>query len=349
MRAVNWGERNALFVERVSAANGDICDVDARIGLLTSNRADRCANPSASASRRTGERSARSWDGWSERRRPKTSSIAFADGSWFRFPQTRWSFSQRPRADADDASSIAAAGHRRVFSRNERTDIDAVTFTPIGRTDVDDVEHSLSANYTDGILILHRGHVVYERYFGALAPDRQHLAISVTKSFVATVAAMLIAEKKLDEHATVAHYLPELLTSGVGDATIRQLLDMTTGLDYTEVYTDPKSPLVGPHPGRRLAATPARLRRTQLVLRLSANAAQGAAARRAVRLQDREYRHARSRASARDGPNAERSRERAHLLAARRRARRLFHRGSHRRRVRRRRFEPHTPRSRALR
>ena len=68
-------------------------------------------------------------------------------------------------------------------------DIDAVTFQPIGRSELMTWAESLAANYTDGILILHRGRVVYERYFGALAADRQHLAFSVTKSFVATVAA----------------------------------------------------------------------------------------------------------------------------------------------------------------
>ena len=104
-------------------------------------------------------------------------------------------------------------------------------------------EQSLAANYTDGIVILHRGRIVYERYFGALAPDRQHIAFSVTKSFVATVAAMLIAEGKLDENATVARYLPEFQGRGMGDATIRQLLDMTTGPDYTEDYADPSSPV----------------------------------------------------------------------------------------------------------
>jgi CubicO group peptidase (beta-lactamase class C family) len=102
---------------------------------------------------------------------------------------------------------------------------------------------SLATNYTDGILILHRGRIVYERYFGALAADRQHLAFSVTKSFVATVAATLIAEGVLDDRRTVTSYLPELQRSGLGDATIRQLLDMTTGPDYTEDYADPKSPI----------------------------------------------------------------------------------------------------------
>ena len=33
---------------------------------------------------------------------------------------------------------------------------------------------SLAANFTDGILVLHRGRVVYERYFGVLDSATQH-------------------------------------------------------------------------------------------------------------------------------------------------------------------------------
>jgi CubicO group peptidase (beta-lactamase class C family) len=118
-----------------------------------------------------------------------------------------------------------------------------VTFKPIGRDGTMTWAQSLDANYTDGIVILHRGRIVYERYFGALTPERQHLAFSVTKSFVATVAATLIDEGLIDAGRTVASYVPELAKSGFGDATIRQLLDMTTGLAYSEDYNDPKSPI----------------------------------------------------------------------------------------------------------
>ena len=45
----------------------------------------------------------------------------------------------------------------------------------------------------------------------------------------------------IDERAPVPHYLPELSQSGLGDATVRQLLDMTTGLSYVEDYTDDNS------------------------------------------------------------------------------------------------------------
>jgi CubicO group peptidase (beta-lactamase class C family) len=173
---------------------------------------------------------------------PQDKLVRFSDSSWFRFPQTRWSFSNI-RQLMPTSVVRRGGGPATTLPRAERTDIDALTFQPIGRTDQMTWEQSLSANYTDGILILHRGRIVYERYFGALAADRQHLAFSVTKSFVATVAATIIVEGALDDKAAVASYLPELRGAGVGGATIRQLLDMTTGLDYSEDYANPKSPV----------------------------------------------------------------------------------------------------------
>jgi CubicO group peptidase (beta-lactamase class C family) len=171
---------------------------------------------------------------------PADRVVRFADASFFRFPQTRWSFSNL-RQLMPTSVVRRGSGPASQFPRAERVDIDGVTFTPIGAAAPMTWADSLLANYTDGILVLHRGRIVYERYFGALAADRQHLAFSVTKSFIATLAATLVSEGVLDERRTVASYLPELQVSGIGDATLRQLLDMTTGLDYSEDYTDPKS------------------------------------------------------------------------------------------------------------
>ncbi len=171
---------------------------------------------------------------------PPDRLIQFSDGSFMKFPQSRWSFSNLRQLLP---TSVVRRGDGPVspLPRQERADIDAVTFTPIGRQETLTWAESLGANYTDGILILHKGRIVYERYFGALAAVRQHIAFSVTKSVVATLAAMLIAEGRIDETATVGHYVPELASSGLGNATIRQVLDMTTSPDYTEVYGDPTS------------------------------------------------------------------------------------------------------------
>jgi len=174
---------------------------------------------------------------------PPDKTIRFADGTSGQFPQTRWSFSNI-RALVPTRVVARGANASSAMPKAERNDIDAITFQPLGTTKTMTWAESLDANYTDGILVLHRGRIVYERYFGVLKPEQQHIAFSVTKSFVGTIAATLIVEGVLDEHAPVAKYVPELKTSGFGDATIRQLLDMTTGLQYSEDYEDAHSPIV---------------------------------------------------------------------------------------------------------
>jgi CubicO group peptidase (beta-lactamase class C family) len=67
------------------------------------------------------------------------------------------------------------------------------------------------------------------------------MAMSVTKSIFGTLGAMLAAEGKLDENTRVTKYIPELADTAYGDATVRQVLDMTIGVRYSENYADPKA------------------------------------------------------------------------------------------------------------
>src|SRR5262249_48943031 len=129
------------------------------------------------------------------------------------------------------------AGSTRGFAVSPRTDLDNATFVPINGTKPMTWAESLAANFTDGIVVLHRGTIVYERYFGALTADRPHVAFSVTKSFFGTLGAILVGEGALDPSVKVSRYLPELAQSGFGDATVAQVLDMTTALDFVENYT----------------------------------------------------------------------------------------------------------------
>jgi CubicO group peptidase (beta-lactamase class C family) len=171
---------------------------------------------------------------------PPDRLIRFADASFTRFPRTRWSFAHMRQLMP---TSVVARQEAPAFvlPRQERDDLDAVTFETLGARVPMTWAESLAANFTDGIVVLHRGRVVYERYVGVMTPHTPHIAFSVTKSFVATVAAMLIHDGVLDENATITRYLPELDGGGFGDATVTQLLDMTTGVDYVEDYTDDNS------------------------------------------------------------------------------------------------------------
>ncbi|MCC7700670.1 serine hydrolase [Janthinobacterium sp. GW460P] len=171
---------------------------------------------------------------------PADKIIRFDDGSYFNFPQLRWSVSHfrqlMPTVDVSRGLNAPVP-----LKRALRQDIDSLRFTPLGAKETMTWEQSLGANYTDGIVVLHRGRIVYERYFGVLMESGQHGAMSVTKSVMGTIGAALVAEGKLDPDKKVAEYVPELARSAFGDATVRQVLDMTTGLKFSEDYADPKA------------------------------------------------------------------------------------------------------------
>lgn len=171
---------------------------------------------------------------------PPDRILRFEDGSYFQFPAMRWSVSNfrqlMPTVNVSRGLGPAAG-----LPRALREDIDGVQFQPLGSTQSMSWQQSLKANYTDGIVVLHKGQVVYERYFGVLKPTGQHGVMSVTKSFVGTMAAMLVAEGTLDPARRVAEYVPELGASAFGSATVRQLMDMTTGIRFSEDYADPKA------------------------------------------------------------------------------------------------------------
>ena len=171
---------------------------------------------------------------------PADRTVRFDDGSYFEFPAMRWSVSNF-RQLMPTVNVSRGLGAPTVFPRTLRKDIDTLRFTPLGANQPMTWEASLAASYTDGIVVLHRGRIVYERYFGVLRDDGQHAAMSVTKSVVGTLGAALVAEGRIDPDKTVAHYVPELAASGFGNATLRQVLDMTTGLKYSEDYADPNA------------------------------------------------------------------------------------------------------------
>jgi CubicO group peptidase (beta-lactamase class C family) len=170
---------------------------------------------------------------------PADKQILLQDLSYWTFPKQRWSFSNMQ--SIVPTLPIRRSGPTRAIPYALRSDIDAISFTPMGGTKPMTWRESLDANYTDGIVVLHRGKIVYEYTFGAYDMSKVHMIASVTKSFIGLTATMLIREGKLNPSAPVTRYLPEMAGSGFADATVQQVLDMTTALDYSENYTAPSA------------------------------------------------------------------------------------------------------------
>jgi CubicO group peptidase (beta-lactamase class C family) len=173
---------------------------------------------------------------------PPDKLIAFHNGSFRSFPELRWAWSNIRQLvptvnvwrGAGPASVLPRAEHDIGASKSVTMDGRPMTFARM-----------LEETYADGIAVLHRGKLIYERYFGALKPHKPHIAMSVTKSFTGTLAGILVAEGRIDPQAPVTDYVPELKTSAFGDARVHETMDMTTGLEYTEVYTDKNSGVFG--------------------------------------------------------------------------------------------------------
>lgn len=169
---------------------------------------------------------------------PADKIIRFTDPDYFAFPRMRWSVCNF-RQLMPTVNVSRGLGAPVPLARDIDATIDAVKFTPLGGGTEMTWAQSLDANYTDGIVVLHEGKIAYERYFGCLDEAGQHGAMSVTKSLTGLMGEMLVAEGKLDENAKVASVVPELAKSAFGDATVKQVLEMTTGLRYSEDYADP--------------------------------------------------------------------------------------------------------------
>jgi hypothetical protein len=96
----------------------------------------------------------------------------------------------------------------------------------------------LEDSYTDGFLVLHKGEILTEVYLNSMTPHSQHIFFSMSKSLIGDLAGILEARGQLDPEALVTKYVPEMKGGAYGDATVRQVMDMTIGMKFNEDYDD---------------------------------------------------------------------------------------------------------------
>jgi CubicO group peptidase (beta-lactamase class C family) len=99
----------------------------------------------------------------------------------------------------------------------------------------------MSDTFTDAYLVLQDGALVTEWYGPLGAQDRPHALMSVTKSVVGCVAAVLIDRGLLDPDREITGYVPELAASGYAGALVRHVYDMRSGVRFGEEYANAES------------------------------------------------------------------------------------------------------------
>ncbi len=102
--------------------------------------------------------------------------------------------------------------------------------------------------FTNALLVMKDGRIVFEDYRNKSDAATHFISFSMAKTITALLVGIALDEHKirsLDDKA--GDYVPELKAGGYGDATIRQILQMRSGVAYEERYD------FGEHPS--LAAT----------------------------------------------------------------------------------------------
>lgn len=93
-----------------------------------------------------------------------------------------------------------------------------------------------------GLVIVKDGSIVYERYELGNTAETIWISWSVTKSVTSLLVGAAIQDgyiKSVDEK--VSDYLPRLKNSSYDDVTIRNLMQMSSGVEWSEDYADPES------------------------------------------------------------------------------------------------------------
>ncbi|MBV9206375.1 MAG: beta-lactamase family protein [Actinobacteria bacterium] len=169
---------------------------------------------------------------------PTVQGVPVTSRNWQDPPVNRWAFWHVPEILPTYRVPRGHEPARPLRPRSSAPDLRAV---PVLRADsaASSVGEVLADTFTDAYVVLQDGELVTEWYGPEGAPDRTHALMSVSKSVLGCVAAVLIDSGQLDPDGEIVRYVPELAASGYAGALVRHVLDMRSGVRFAEEYANP--------------------------------------------------------------------------------------------------------------
>jgi len=105
-----------------------------------------------------------------------------------------------------------------------------------------DIDAYMAGQRSAALLVVHDGKLRLERYGLGFDASGRWTSFSVAKSMTATLVGAALRDghiKSMDDK--VSDYIPQMKGSAYDDVSIRQLLTMTSGVQWNEDYGDPNS------------------------------------------------------------------------------------------------------------
>ena len=114
------------------------------------------------------------------------------------------------------------------------------TYSVDGQTyDLYDV---LAMNRVSGMLIIQNGEILFEQYLLGNDQHTRWMSMSVVKSITATLIGAAIHDGYINSiDDPIVNYLPRFKATAYDGVTVKQLLQMSSGVAWNETYTDPES------------------------------------------------------------------------------------------------------------
>jgi CubicO group peptidase (beta-lactamase class C family) len=92
-------------------------------------------------------------------------------------------------------------------------------------------------SFTNALLVIRDGRIVFEDYRNRMTPQTRHIAFSMSKTITSLLVGIALDKGEiasLDDRAD--KYVPQLKGTGYDGVTVRQILQMRSGVAYEERY-----------------------------------------------------------------------------------------------------------------
>ncbi|PTX54722.1 hypothetical protein C8N43_3542 [Litoreibacter ponti] len=100
----------------------------------------------------------------------------------------------------------------------------------------------IKARSVTSLVVLRDGKVVHESYYLGTEPDDRRISWSIAKSYLSALFGVVLDEGAIDSlDDPVTKYAPSLAGTAYADATIRNVLQMSSGVTFNEDYLDKSS------------------------------------------------------------------------------------------------------------
>jgi CubicO group peptidase (beta-lactamase class C family) len=104
------------------------------------------------------------------------------------------------------------------------------------------IDDYFQRNFVTGFLVLHKDQIAVERYFHGADRNSRFVSQSISKSVISILIGAAVGEGTIKSiNDPITSYLPYLSASGYRNVTVKNLLQMSAGVNYSEDYKDPRS------------------------------------------------------------------------------------------------------------